>query len=142
MRRISYYRDASGIERAKWPGKTVYINGEARKEGQINLGLVIDKTKNIFWNRKNGYITFDPMTEKISWHLPCSGMRSRGKHQTLRNLSPSPNEYITSSTVLECEGHKNARQASKIMAMHEEKKKHKLFVDFDKKQYFCIVLTR
>ena len=66
MRRISYYRDASGIERAKWPGKTVYINGEARKEGQINLGLVIDKTKNIFWNRKNGYIAFDPTTEKIS----------------------------------------------------------------------------
>ena len=66
MRRISYYTDASGKERAKWPGKTVYIDGEARKEGQFNLGLVIDKSKNIFWNRKDGYITFDPVNEKIS----------------------------------------------------------------------------
>ena len=66
MRSISYYTDASGIERAKWPGKTVYINGEARKEGQFNLGVVVDKSQNIFWNRKDGYITFDPVTEKIS----------------------------------------------------------------------------
>lgn len=66
MPSISYYTDTSGKERAKWPGKTVYINGKARKEGQFNLGLVIDKAKNIFWNRKDGYITFDPSTAKIS----------------------------------------------------------------------------
>ena len=66
MRNISYYRDESGKEHAKWPGKTVYVNGEARKEGQFNLGLVIDKSQNIFWNRKAGYITFNPLTEEIS----------------------------------------------------------------------------
>ena len=62
MLRISYYRNSAGQLAAKWPGKTVYIDGKPRKEGQINLGLVVDRDKEIFWNRKHGYCTFDPET--------------------------------------------------------------------------------
>ena len=66
MVRISYYENSAGQLAAKWPGKTVYIDGKPRKVGQINLGLVVDRDKEIFWNRRYAYCTFDPETGTFS----------------------------------------------------------------------------
>ena len=62
MPNISYYTNHAGNLSAKWPGITYYLDGKARKEGQKYIGLVIDKEKGIFWNRKHGYCTFDTKT--------------------------------------------------------------------------------
>ena len=62
MPSISFFTNQAGNLSAKWPGVTVYVDGKPRKEGQIYLGLVVDKDKGIFWNREHGYCTFDQTT--------------------------------------------------------------------------------
>lgn len=57
------YRFLNGVEVGQWPG-TGYRDekGRSRKKGQIFLGKVIDKEKNIFWKRKQGFYIFVPKT--------------------------------------------------------------------------------
>lgn len=59
---ISYRNNASGTLVGVWPGSTEYRDGKPRKIGQIYLGKVINRERNIFWNRRQGYIAFDPAT--------------------------------------------------------------------------------
>ena len=48
-----------------WPGKSIRKDGQPRKIGQIYLGKVIDKEKNIFWTRDRGFYTFNPDDQSI-----------------------------------------------------------------------------
>ena len=64
MPNISYIHNG-GILYAKWPGKSVRQDGKVRKIGQIYLGKVQDRDKNIFWTRERGFYTFDPETQKF-----------------------------------------------------------------------------
>ena len=67
MPEISYFMDSHGRLSARWPGQSAYIPSlGSRKVGQIHLGLVIDRDKNLFWNRKQGYFVFDPITQECS----------------------------------------------------------------------------
>lgn len=64
MLKFVYFRDSSGRLCARWPGKSIFVKGVGpRKKGQRHLGLVINKEKNVFWNRTQGYFVFDPETE-------------------------------------------------------------------------------
>ena len=67
MVNIFYYKNSSGTDVAKWPGEGKRINGTSRKEGQLYLGRVINKEKNIFFKRGEGYYIFDPadQTKKL-----------------------------------------------------------------------------
>ena len=67
MPEIVFFTDSNGRLSARWPGKSTYIPGVgSRKVGQKHLGLVIDRDKNLFWNRSQGYFVFDPITETCS----------------------------------------------------------------------------
>ncbi len=63
MQKIEYFTDRDGCLCGRWPGKSVYVKGTgSRKTGQMHLGLVIDREKNLFWSRARGYFIFDPDT--------------------------------------------------------------------------------
>lgn len=67
MPEIVFFTDSNGRLSARWPGKSTYVPGVgSRKVGQKHLGLVVDREKNLFWNRKQGYFVFDPITETCS----------------------------------------------------------------------------
>ncbi len=91
MPNIIYFTDMKGRLSARWPGKSVYVKGVgSRKVGQRHLGLVIDKEKNIFYNRTQGYFTFDPKTQTC---LPLDEKEIPKASRLLsdsRNTSPSP----------------------------------------------------
>ncbi|MBQ8706965.1 MAG: transposase [Succinivibrionaceae bacterium] len=63
---ISFRNNESGTLVGVWPGTTEYIDGKPRKKGQIYLGKVINRERNIFWNRKQGYVAFDPKTQSFT----------------------------------------------------------------------------
>lgn len=74
MPNILYRTDANGREYAKWPGvsKRVAIEHEdgsitkePRKEGQKQLGLVIDKEANIFYKNEEGFYCFNPEDQSM-----------------------------------------------------------------------------
>lgn len=60
MINIFYYNNTSGTPVAKWPGEGKREGGQSRKKGQFYLGRVINKDKNIFYKRSEGYYIFDP----------------------------------------------------------------------------------
>lgn len=60
MINIFYYKNSAGTDVAKWPGSGVRKGGQSRKDGQFYLGKVIDKEKNIFYKRGEGYYVFNP----------------------------------------------------------------------------------
>ncbi len=66
MKKITY-RFSGQNEVATFVGKSVRVKDEGKskvkKESQLYLGKVINKEKNIFWNRKDGFFIFDPLTE-------------------------------------------------------------------------------
>lgn len=63
---ISFRNNESGTLVGVWPGTTEYIDGKPRKKGQIYLGKVINRERNIFWNRKQGYVAFNPETQSFT----------------------------------------------------------------------------
>ena len=74
MPNIMYRKDENGREYAKWPGvsKRVEIKHEdgtitkePRKEGQKQLGLVINKEANIFYKNEEGFYSFNPEDQSI-----------------------------------------------------------------------------
>ena len=68
MPNIFFYRDGRGVERGQWPGicrrVTIIKDGVEhsvpRKEGQFQLGLVINKEKLIFYKGGLGFYQFHP----------------------------------------------------------------------------------
>ena len=65
MSSIFYYYK-NGVEVGQWPGKGYRdAQGRSRRKGQMFLGKVIDKSKNLFWKRKEGYFRFNTITETI-----------------------------------------------------------------------------
>ncbi len=63
MPEILYFSDAIGHLNGRWPGNSSYVKGVgSRKIGQQPLGLVVNKEKNLLWNRTQGYFVFDTTT--------------------------------------------------------------------------------
>lgn len=60
MANISYTKNPDGTEVGRWLGKSYREDGQIKKKGQIYLGKVISKEKNIFYKRGEGYFIFDP----------------------------------------------------------------------------------
>jgi len=60
MANISYTKNPDGTEVGRWLGKSYREDGQIKKKGQIYLGKVISKEKNIFYKRDEGYFIFDP----------------------------------------------------------------------------------
>ncbi|WP_406042442.1 hypothetical protein, partial [Succinimonas sp.] len=66
MPNITYY-SLNGVMFGKWPGKSVrQKDGRITKAGQIHLGKVISREKQIFWKRSLGYYHFDTETLECS----------------------------------------------------------------------------
>ena len=66
MPNITFY-SLNGVMFGKWPGKSVrQKDGRITKTGQIHLGKVISREKQIFWKRSLGYYHFDTETQKCS----------------------------------------------------------------------------
>ena len=62
MPNITYYF-LNDVMFGKWPGKSIrQKDGRVTKTGQIHLGKVISKEKQIFWKRSLGYFHFDTET--------------------------------------------------------------------------------
>lgn len=60
MINIFYYKNTAGTLVAKWPGSGKRVDGQSRKQGQFYLGKVINKEKNIFYKKGEGYYIFNP----------------------------------------------------------------------------------
>lgn len=94
MPEIVYIPDAQGRLIGRWPGKSVNIKGVgSRKVGQMHLGLVINKEKKLFWNRKQGYFVFDTDTQTCISPDP-QDIPDANSLQPDRCMSPSPPVYI------------------------------------------------
>ena len=59
-----FYTTHHGSQVGIWPGKSVRKEGVGpRKVGQIYLGKVIDREKNVFWTRERGFYAFNPIDQ-------------------------------------------------------------------------------
>ena len=69
MSNIYYSKASDGTEVGRWSGKSIRNGSTVTKEKQVYLGKVVDKDKQIFFTRTDGYYHFNAVTQQKE-HIP------------------------------------------------------------------------